>query len=208
MNSLNKRKRLLTLLFCFAMACQNNAAFAQPDTNAQKPADKAESSKSEKPDESRYSAEGVKHYNRAVEFHQSGALDQAIAEYKAALTGDDQMAEAWSNLSSIYVAQNSYRDAIESLQRAITLDEKYQGQGSSALCNDLTNLAKSYCGLGNYQEAESLYKRALALDIKKYREVFLPRAMDGYAELLRKTSRPTEAAQLEAQAEAVRAGQK
>jgi tetratricopeptide (TPR) repeat protein len=68
-----------------------------------------------------YSPEAVKHYNRAVELHQSGFLNQAIDEYKEALASDPRIEQAWSNLGGIYAAQRNYTKAIDALQKALDI---------------------------------------------------------------------------------------
>jgi tetratricopeptide (TPR) repeat protein len=68
-----------------------------------------------------YSAEAVEHYNRGIELHQSGFLNQAIAEYKAAITADPRMEEAYSNLGVIYAAQHSYSKAKDAFTHALSL---------------------------------------------------------------------------------------
>jgi tetratricopeptide (TPR) repeat protein len=68
-----------------------------------------------------YAEEALKHYNRGVELHQAGFLNQAIAEYKAAIDSDGRMEEAWSNLGGIYAAQRSYPKAMEAFEKALAI---------------------------------------------------------------------------------------
>lgn len=68
-----------------------------------------------------YAEEAFKHYNRGVELHQAGFLNQAIAEYKSAIEADNRMEEAWSNLGGIYAAQRSYPKAMEAFEKALQL---------------------------------------------------------------------------------------
>ncbi|CAN5154492.1 hypothetical protein BH10CYA1_BH10CYA1_30850 [soil metagenome] len=68
-----------------------------------------------------YAEEAFKHYNRGVELHQAGFLNQAIAEYKGAIEADSRMEEAWSNLGGIYAAQKSYPKAMEAFEKALQL---------------------------------------------------------------------------------------
>ena len=68
-----------------------------------------------------YSDEAIKRYNRGVELHQAGFLNQAIGEYKAAIAADDRMEEAYSNLGGIYAAQRSWNKAIEAFDKALEL---------------------------------------------------------------------------------------
>ncbi len=68
-----------------------------------------------------YAEDAFKHYNRGVELHQAGFLNQAIAEYKGAIEADSRMEEAWSNLGGIYAAQRSYPKAMEAFEKALQL---------------------------------------------------------------------------------------
>lgn len=79
------------------------------------------SSASSSPDTRPYAEEAFKHYNRGVELHQAGFLNQAIAEYKSAIEADARMEEAWSNLGGIYAAQRSYPKAMEAFEKALQL---------------------------------------------------------------------------------------
>ncbi len=102
-----------------------DAAAGNIDTDASKqgkpapedPAGKAPDADPKKP----YADESVKHYNRGVELHQSGFLNQAITEYKAALDADSRMEEAYSNLGLIYAAQRNYPKAIDAFNKALSL---------------------------------------------------------------------------------------
>jgi tetratricopeptide (TPR) repeat protein len=84
-------------------------------------ADTGSSAKSDDTTKRTYNEDALKHYNRGVELHSSGFLNQAIAEYRAAIEADDRMEEAWSNLGGIYAAQKSYTKAIEAFQKALIL---------------------------------------------------------------------------------------
>jgi len=68
-----------------------------------------------------YADDAIKHYNHAVELHQSGFLNQAIGEYKAAIEADDRLEEAYSNLGLIYAAQRNYTKAIDVFNKALAL---------------------------------------------------------------------------------------
>ena len=71
-------------------------------------------------------------------------------------------------------------------------------------CN---NLAGLYRAQGNYTEVEPLYRRSLAIREKALEPEHLDFAasLENYAELLRETYRPNEAAEMEARAKAIRA---
>ena len=80
-------------------------------------------------------------------------------------------------------------------------------ESAAVMADSLGGLAEIYRRRGQYAEAEPLYRRALTI-----RESVLGREhpevatnLENYAALLRKTSRATEAAGLEARPQAIRA---
>jgi len=103
-----------------------------------------------------YSEEAVKHYNRGVELHQSGFLNQAITEYKAACDADNRMEEAYSNLGLIYAAQKNYAKAIEALNKALTLKP---GRPTT-----LNGLGTVLYARGRVQEAIDRWKECIRMD--------------------------------------------
>jgi tetratricopeptide (TPR) repeat protein len=92
-----------------------------PAASAPAAAAPAASSSAASADTKPYAEEAFKHYNRGVELHQAGFLNQAIAEYKSAIEADARMEEAWSNLGGIYAAQRSYPKAMEAFEKALQL---------------------------------------------------------------------------------------
>lgn len=68
-----------------------------------------------------YASEAFHHYNRAVELHQAGFIDQAELEYLAAVESDDRMEEAWSNLGGIYASKKEYSKALKVLDKALKI---------------------------------------------------------------------------------------
>ncbi|MFN8550799.1 MAG: tetratricopeptide repeat protein [Candidatus Obscuribacterales bacterium] len=98
-----------------SVAVPADADTAQP--SAASPAASSSSGADTRP----YAEEAFKHYNRGVELHQAGFLNQAIAEYKSAIEADARMEEAWSNLGGIYAAQRSYPKAMEAFEKALQL---------------------------------------------------------------------------------------
>jgi len=102
------------------LATEADQPLADPEQN-KGAADTGSSGKSDDTTKRTYNEDALKHYNRGVELHQSGFLNQAIAEYRAAIEADDRMEEGWSNLGGIYAAQKSYTKAIEAFQKALIL---------------------------------------------------------------------------------------
>jgi tetratricopeptide (TPR) repeat protein len=135
----------------------------------------------EKPKKKQYAEEAVKHYNRGVEFHQNGSLNQAIQEYKAAIVADGRLAEAYSNLGAVYLAQKSYDKAAEAFNKALALKpdkpttlnglgNALYARGKAAEAKDKwakaveidPTFASAYYNMGNALESEKDEKAALA----------------------------------------------
>lgn len=135
----------------------------------------------EKPKKKGYSEEAVKHYNRGVEFHQNGSLNQAVQEYKAAIEADGRLAEAYSNLGAVYLAQKSYAKAADAFNKALALKpdrpttlnglgNALYARGQAAEAKDKwakaieidPTFASAYYNMGNALESEKDDKAALA----------------------------------------------
>ncbi|PWT97976.1 MAG: hypothetical protein C5B53_07335 [Candidatus Melainabacteria bacterium] len=109
-------------------------------------------------DKSPYSDEAMKHYNRGVELHQSGFLNQAITEYKAAIEADTRMEEAYSNLGVIYAAQRNYPRARDAFSTALSLKPKRP--------TALNGLGTVLYAQGHVKEAKDMWMKVLAIDPK------------------------------------------
>ncbi len=103
-----------------------------------------------------YSPDAVKHYNRAVELHQSGFLNQAIDEYKEALASDPRIEQAWSNLGGIYAAQRNYTKAIDALQKALDIKPDRP--------TTLNALATVLYARGKIEDAKQKWSQAVQID--------------------------------------------
>lgn len=103
-----------------------------------------------------YAEAAVKHYNRGVELHQSGFLNQAIAEYKGAIEADSRMEEAYSNLGLIYAAQRNYSKAIDAFSKALSLKP---GRPTT-----LNGLGTVLYARGKVKEAMEKWQQAIASD--------------------------------------------
>jgi tetratricopeptide (TPR) repeat protein len=83
-----------------------------------------------------------------VQLHQTGALDQAIVEYKLGIAGYERMWEAWCNLAVIYMTQQNYTAALDAIVHADTIKPDdgllldYYGQILFALGKDEEALTK------------------------------------------------------------------
>jgi tetratricopeptide (TPR) repeat protein len=103
-----------------------------------------------------YAQEAIKHYNRGVELHQAGFLNQAIVEYKAAIDADNRMEEAFSNLGVIYAAQRNYPRAKEAFSEALKLKPNRP--------TTLNGLGTVLYAQGQIEEATEKWKEALVAD--------------------------------------------
>ena len=130
-------------------APQSPAAQSQPSGG---PAAKPLEAGDKKP----YADQAVKHYNRGVELHQSGFLNQAIAEYKSAIEADARMEEAYSNIGLIYAAQRNYTKAQEAFSKALSL--------KAARPTTLNGLGTVLYARGKVPEAMEKWKQAIAID--------------------------------------------
>lgn len=155
---------IVTLASCclvnFAWAAQQNAdTSAIADTSNSddnRNSSTADDAKSKEAGKRPYAEDAVKHYNRGVELHQTGFLNQAIAEYRLALAADDRMEEAWSNLGGIYAAQRSYAKATEAFQHALEL--------SPARPTTLNGYGTVLYARGKIDEAKEKWRQAIKVD--------------------------------------------
>lgn len=129
-----------------------------PDQPTGQPAaDEPQPAKPAEAEEKRpYAEAAVKHYNRGVELHQSGFLNQAITEYRAAIETEPRMEEAHSNLGLIYAAQRNYTKAIEAFNKALSL--------KPARPKTLNGLGTVLYARGKVAEAMEKWKQAIAID--------------------------------------------
>ncbi len=161
------------------------------------PAPEAEASTAEPGKKKRYNAMAIKHYNRGVELHQTGFLNQAVEEYKAAIESDPTLLEAYTNLGLIYSFQRSYAKAIEAFNKALELKSKdttalnglatvlyARGRVDEAMTKwkeaiDINpRFASAYCNMGTALENEKDYSKALGCFVKALR--INPKMADAY----------------------------
>jgi tetratricopeptide (TPR) repeat protein len=81
----------------------------------------AEESGEAKPRPKTYDPEAVKHYNTGLELQNSGFLNKAVQEYRAAIKADDRLEQAFSNLGLIFLQQKNYSRAQEAFDRALAI---------------------------------------------------------------------------------------
>lgn len=132
-----------------------------------------------------YAEEAIKHYNRGVELHQQAFYNQAIEEYKAAIQADERMAEAYSNLATIYASQKNFTKASDAFTKALSLapDKPTTLNAFAAMLYQRKKVdeakekwkravevdprfSAAYYNLGNALESESDTRGAIALYLK------------------------------------------
>jgi Tfp pilus assembly protein PilF len=125
-------------------------------------------------------AEAEKHFKAAVRFHMSGNLAAAVAEYKATIAINPQLAEPYCNMGLIYNQEHNYKDALDEFHRALAVNPKdaitYNGIGAAlraqkdlvgAIKNWQTavtmdpNLSTAHYNLGTAYELEKEYDKAM-----------------------------------------------
>ena len=134
----------------------------------------------------------------------AGVMCLALAIQTACTPGIVWM---WYNAAGIEAHQEGrYAEAEQHLTVALKQAEKF-GEQDARLADSLNYLASLYQDQGNYAQAEPLYRRALAIAEKALGSEHpnVATTLENYAELLRKTNRDGEAANLEARAQAIRA---
>jgi len=105
-----------------------------------------------------YSGEAIKHYNRGLEFHQSGFFEKAVSEYKLAIASDDRLEQAYSNLGLIYISQKSFVLAQDAFDKALFLKPNRP--------TSLNGLASVLFARGQVEQAIEKWQKAVAVDPK------------------------------------------
>src|ERR1044072_3320718 len=93
-----------------------------------------------------------RHYKAAQDFYGAGKLDEAEAEYKAAL------GEGYRNLGKVLLAVGEYDGAIKGLDRAVTSGGDFE--------TILIEQATAYFYLQQYAKAIDPLKKALAANVR------------------------------------------
>jgi tetratricopeptide (TPR) repeat protein len=92
-------------------------------------------------------------FSYAEALRKAGKVNQAVAAYQKAIAAKPDFALAYMNLGGVFLSENEYDKAIESLKRAMELD--------SSLTSVLTNLALAYNQLGKFDQSETLLRKQL-----------------------------------------------
>jgi len=150
------RTAAITLLLSAALGC-GTAVWAEdaPATQTTKSdAAVAGDDAAKKP----YKDEAVRHYNRGHDLHKQGFFNQAISEYKLALTADDRMEEAYTNLGLIFAAQRNYPKAMEAFKKSLAINPNRT--------NALNGLGTVLYARNKFAEAMEKWKLAVQIDPK------------------------------------------
>lgn len=117
-----------------------------------------------------------RHINAGVDLQQRKLYDQAIAEYKIALSRDPRNATTLVNIGSAYQQKEDYQSAIQFYQNALAIEPSNQAatQGLKAckeaatakMLKETTEAAAQAFKVGQFDQALARYKQLLASDPK------------------------------------------
>jgi tetratricopeptide (TPR) repeat protein len=133
---------------------------------------------------------------------------QSLAIWKKALGSEHRsVATSLNNLALLYRAQGLYAKAEPLFQRSLAIRKKALGPEHREVAQSLNNLALLYDAQGFYAKAEPLYQQSLAIWKKALGREHpdVATGLENYATLLTHLKRDKEAADLRAQAKAIRA---
>jgi Flp pilus assembly protein TadD len=91
-----------------------------------------------------------KHFKKGFEYHNQGALDKAVEEYREALKLNPGFVEVYMNLGAIYVDKKDYDQALQQFKKAVELNY-YNTKGHY-------NLGMVYVYRGEKEKAEAELK--------------------------------------------------
>jgi tetratricopeptide (TPR) repeat protein len=100
--------------------------------------------------------DGLTHYNLGLLLAQTNRLDEAIAEYKLALTFDPNDARTHNNLAAVLARQGKLDQAARELARALEIDPDN--------ANTHTNLGLVFAQQGHRERAASEFEAALRIN--------------------------------------------
>ena len=95
-------------------------------------------------------------FERALDAHRAGRLDDAIRGYSDSLSLDSDQPQAYNNMGVALRAGGAFHAAVASYNRAIALRSDDPGSHS--------NLGNALRALGRHVEAEASHRRAITLD--------------------------------------------
>ncbi len=96
-----------------------------------------------------------KHVNLGIKYYKQGRLDEAIAEWQAAIELEPDDAKTYRNLGTAYLKQGKYEEAAAAYEKAIELDPDF-GEAYG-------DLVAAYVGLGRLAEAIAVGEKAIEL---------------------------------------------
>ncbi len=96
------------------------------------------------------------HHNLGIELFEQGRIDDALAQYQAAVALHPDGDLEQSDLGAALLAKNLYSEAIVHLEKALTINPKLQPAEN--------NLALACSGIGEYDQAVVHYREALQIE--------------------------------------------
>ena len=93
------------------------------------------------------------HFLRGANFQRDGEFNEAIDEYRQALKLEDQFAEAYNNLGTVYFAKADYGKATELYEKALDLRKDFAAAHS--------NMGTVYAGQARRMRLNQFYHRAI-----------------------------------------------
>ncbi|MCH8320673.1 MAG: tetratricopeptide repeat protein [Acidobacteria bacterium] len=95
----------------------------------------------------------IVHFFRGANFQRDKELNEAIDQYKQALKLDDQFAEAYNNLGTVYFEKGDYGKATEFYEKALDLHEDFAAAHS--------NMGTVYARQAHRMNVTQFYRRAI-----------------------------------------------
>lgn len=97
-------------------------------------------------------------YQRAEEM-----MQRAVQLYEVERGDSEELALALESLAWVHFQQGRYRQAVDPLERSLSIRERILEPGDALIGESLNNLAALHRELGNHQRAEDLYRRSIVL---------------------------------------------
>ena len=155
----------------------------------------------------RYSQDGIKAYKQGRDSEAERLLRLAVKESEQFGANDLRVAQSLRNLAMVLDARENYAEAESVQRRVLSIKEKVLGQNHREVASTLNDLGVLCYDQAKYAEGEACYRRALEIDesMSESERGDIATTLENYAKLLRKLNRPSEAEQMSARAQSVRA---
>jgi len=93
-------------------------------------------------------------FDRAVNLHKSGEIEEAARLYRLVLASSPKSATAWTNYGSLLRRQSKFLESIAAHRRALEIEPNSK--------NALSNLSNALCDVGEADEAVEIRRKLLA----------------------------------------------